>query len=163
MNCNNIKELILTDYVDNELAPDKRTLLETHLMNCPACRNLASSIKETAGILADGKRVSLDRDKIWQKITAEIASEKSPSIIYEPRRQMSLLEKIFPVARPAVVGVGLVLLIVLTTFYFKPVNTAKLQEQEEGIEYLAYTVDAIDTIDDVESDGFGTSIEEYFL
>jgi len=155
----------MTDYTDERLAPDQRTLLEAHLKNCPACRNFAASMKETAGVFASVKPVSLDRDKIWQKIIDDIEQEKTPSMIYEPLRQVSILDKIFRAVKPSYVLVSAAIVIVITTFYFQrlPVETAKNQEKEDQVEYLVSVVDEVASLDESEGEGFGTSIEEYFL
>ena len=164
MNCNNVRELILTDFSDNELSPDKQKMLETHLATCLACRNLAAGIKECSGVLSGAERISLDRDKIWQRIVAEIDAEKTSSVIYEPVRGVSVWEKLFAAVKPAYVLASLGLVILLTSFVVRrpPVVTVQLQEKEEEVQYLAYVIDQF-AADESEGDNLGTSIEEYFL
>lgn len=53
MNCAEI-EILLCDYVDGALRPEDRTVLESHLAGCPACRQLADDV---IGITAFVERV----------------------------------------------------------------------------------------------------------
>src|SRR5262245_45979686 len=137
MNCNNFRELILTDYADGQLGPEKQQLLDSHLRDCIACRNLAASIKESSGTLSNLPRIALDREKIWQKISAEIGNVKAPSIVYEPDRRVSILNKLFPRLKPAFVGMSLVFLNLTAIIYaqYKRVETANLKEKEEEVLY----------------------------
>jgi len=162
VNCNNIKEWILTDYTDNELTADKRRLVEMHLKDCLACRNFSLSVKETAGAVTNIQRVSLDQEKIWQQIRTEIDQEKSPSLIYKPRHRVSIWEKIF--LRPAYAGAGMALVVLLTIFYFHrlPGKMAKQQEKVEDIQYLSDVVKDL-ALDESEGDSSSSSLEEYFL
>lgn len=163
MNCNNFKEWIMTDYVDSELAPEKQKLLEAHLKDCPACRSLAVGLKESAEILAGSDRVVLDRERIWKKVMEGIGEKSAPSIIYEPLPRPSPTQSLLRRFKPALVFVSLVLVVLLSALYVqrRPIQTVNPQEQEEEIEYLAYVVDSVE--DDPDGDGFGTSLEDYFL
>ena len=47
MNCEKIKELIITDYIDNEMSDEKRIRLNIHFSRCQECKEFFETVKNT--------------------------------------------------------------------------------------------------------------------
>ena len=77
MDCKTIKELILTDYLDNELDLKKRQDLETHLKNCSACADFAKNAKAEVVEPFNNAKQPIAQEYLWHQIKARI--EKEPA------------------------------------------------------------------------------------
>jgi anti-sigma factor RsiW len=49
--CEHVREL-MSDYVDDELAPDERGRVERHVAFCPRCRTVLANLRLTVGALS---------------------------------------------------------------------------------------------------------------
>ncbi len=180
MNCKKIQELILTDYLDQEMPQDKQKELESHIASCTQCREfLALAKKTTIESLANIKTDNLSQDIIWSKIQKEIQEEKQSLIDYN--QAPGFLEKLkniifFPKHRLAwSTCAAIAMLIVVFNINHQQmasdqnnqVQTAVLNNQKvidnvavevEREEYLSYLLDP-----DYDYTGYGTSLETYFL
>lgn len=84
MNCNEARDLILTDALDAEISPaDKRELL-THLVACESCRLLMDQAEERLKAAFLNAPRPAPPDHIWNRISAkldeiEMAGRKEPS------------------------------------------------------------------------------------
>ena len=47
MNCEKIKELILTDYIDNEMDDEERIRLNIHFAHCQECKEFFETVRNT--------------------------------------------------------------------------------------------------------------------
>lgn len=127
MNCEQVKELLLTDHIDGELSSGAAEELGNHLEGCPACRAYQTSVREAA--LAPFARLTPRKPApdLWQRILTAIRAE-SP-VIREPLpaapggwrsafQQLKLLFKLVP----AMALAGL-LLVLGTLWQGKPLPT----------------------------------------
>jgi len=180
MNCKKVQELILTDYLDNEMPQDKQKELENHLASCAECKEFLALAKKAAiEPLANSKIANLFQDIIWSKIQKEIQAEKESLIDYDPT--LGFLEKLKSImffSKPRLAfstfAVIAVLIIVFNISYQQidlgqnnQVKTAALNNQKvidtgsavnEREEYLSYLLDQ-----ENDYEGYGTSLESYFL
>ena len=90
MTCNTER---LSEYLDDELAPDARRDVDLHLASCAECRTLLTElalVKETAAELAGGEAIP-ERD-LWVGITANQTNQPNIANIenHRPRRTLSL-------------------------------------------------------------------------
>ena len=77
MTCNTER---LSEYLDDELAPDARRDVDLHLASCAECRTVLSElalVKDTAAELAGGEVIP-DRD-LWPGITANRSNQSNQS------------------------------------------------------------------------------------
>ena len=82
MNCERVKELLLTDHLDGELGTEEARAVEQHLDACPACRSYQTTVREAA-VGPFAKLTPLrPPPTIWQSIVATLESESR--VIREP-------------------------------------------------------------------------------
>ncbi|NMD09723.1 MAG: hypothetical protein GYA74_00955, partial [Acidobacteria bacterium] len=61
MSCNRIEEL-LPGFLDGDLGPGERAMVEDHLRTCPACASLLALLGETDAALASFPEVEVGDD-----------------------------------------------------------------------------------------------------
>lgn len=79
MNCEQIKDLLLTDHLDGELGTEEMTAVQRHLDACPACRAYQVSVR-TAAVGPFASLAPLQPPAtLWQRIITVIRAE-SPGV-----------------------------------------------------------------------------------
>ena len=100
MTCEKMRELILTDYSDNELPADTAQLVREHLAACPACAAFEARVRGVAiDPFKDVRPVAPSGD-VWRRVKGAV--EKKPS-------GMRLSKPIFAAATVAVMLIAVVL------------------------------------------------------
>ena len=174
MNCREIRDMILTDYLDGEQWEERSIEVEKHLTACSACRDFATQVKEKTVLpLQQSKPIQVDEEVIWQNIKAEIETEDRPLEGYRPSFFASWAEHLRAFwGRPKVVWsfARVALLLAIMVLQFKVVYDGRMAKQkaaQEEVQYLAYVVEEFmfeeSNGDETNGAGFGTAIEEYFL
>jgi hypothetical protein len=69
----------ISSYIDQEIPYQKRKAFEEHLKNCPACKNLYSSIIATRTSMQDLPKVSVS-EQFLNKLQARILTERNARI-----------------------------------------------------------------------------------
>ena len=165
MNCEKIKELILTDYIDNEMNDEERIRLNIHFANCHECKELFETAKNTVvKPFVNAKKIEMP-GFIWHRVKQAIMAEEQKKLSFVPNI-LKKLRSVFYIPRSALAMstiMALVLIVVLTaTLRFS--NQESLEtNREDQAEYSAYSIETpIGTV--LNNDGgFGTSVEKYFL
>ncbi|MCD4781254.1 MAG: zf-HC2 domain-containing protein [Candidatus Omnitrophica bacterium] len=179
MNCKEIQELILTDYLDGEIHQGKKGLLESHLASCRDCKEFFVLAQQTTvEPFMKAKKYDRSRAVVWARLQEDIQNEKKDTP--ECQQEFGLIERwkkiIFfpePVFVWGVFAVLVVLFFLLSASVKQPylVNQNQGQDQNQikqevlvasketadQDEYLAYYFNEEDTTD------YGTSVEQYFL
>ncbi|MBF0494064.1 MAG: zf-HC2 domain-containing protein [Candidatus Omnitrophica bacterium] len=159
MNCDRVRDRILTDYIDGECGEKTRLEIERHISSCVSCGELYSLIQEK--IKKPFASVSPEEPplKVWEEIQARIQPERQHVKEQALAGFFEKLTVIFAFRRPIAVLAGIMLVFALGVGYFQAYdyNAAK--------EYLAEEMDTLSSVraDNGSSEGFGTSIEEYLL
>ena len=85
VNCKSIKKQFLTNYMEGNLEPDQKTLVENHLANCPQCREHFREIQGIASLLksytvADPGEAFWDglSSKIYSRVNSEKLTQRKP-------------------------------------------------------------------------------------
>jgi len=166
MNCKKIRELIITDYIDGQIAQGIKKEVEEHLAICSKCRQFKQTVLKEA--IEPFKRAEEVRppDYLWYRIKDAIAARGEKESLSVFRRVRILWEHVFSSPRPvfalATISAVILMAVVLTKL---PLNNQKTVNTylEEQLEFLVH-------LDVNESDYFdtgivslGTSIEEYLL
>jgi anti-sigma factor RsiW len=164
MTCKKIKELILTDYIDNQMNEEDSIHLNIHLANCHECKEFLEAVKNTAvKPFANSKKIA-PPEFLWQRVKESIMAEdqKQPNLVDSI---LERLKSVFSMPRPAfaISTIMALVLIVALTVNFK-FNQQALEINREGqIEYSNYSVEAPVSVFLNNNGGFGTLVEEYFL
>ncbi len=169
MKCNQIQEIILTDYLDQCVDEKMEKIVKDHLEHCNACQEfLAVASKVSVEPFAKSKRAELSEQNIWNRIQEQIDNEKDT---VREDSYLSLLWKdfkqVFAFPRPAFIfGTMMTLLLVFMIWgqgdYINKKKTIAVNETEE-IEYVAYLLgtDEYDIAYDDESTQ--TELNAYYL
>ncbi len=75
MECKEIQQWLITDYLDNELAGEPLVKVEDHLKVCAHCRELLETARQ-AGVASFPKTEMRPEPGVWQKIQDRILAEK---------------------------------------------------------------------------------------
>ena len=149
MTCELIRELILTDYSDGQLSPDRVKKVDEHLMHCLNCRVLAQTVrKEVVEPFMNPKMEDVN-PAIWRRIKDTIQEEQK-SLSMRPSILDSVRDFIFAF-KPMVVTACL--FIMLAAVVFVRHNQIKPEP------YLTYMMGS----DNQSNDSTSSSIEKYFL
>ena len=78
MNCDRIRELLITDYADGELSEKNRVLVETHTEACPDCQRVMENIKSAPeGLFGEGELKKAPYE-VWHGVRERIAASPNP-------------------------------------------------------------------------------------
>jgi len=167
MNCKKIRELILTDYLDEEVDEEQKKVIVHHLADCVDCQTFMMTAKKTVNE-PFGNVESINPDEfLWHKIKRMIEAEKQR----QNKPTIGILSMIRDRSRiliPAVVMAVVVIVVIWTdiiTFkqssFYKKETTDLSQEtflglnsdmEDESVEHAL-----------MKNVNFQTAIEEYFL
>ncbi len=153
--CEKFRDLILTDYVDEELEVTAKQEVEAHLLVCSECRQLADEVRrDLIQPFQQAPRQEIP-DQVWSSIRNKITEAATEKSLLD-----RLIELLFPKA--AVALGSLAVLILMSTFLFNNWQKQQAKEKDQG-EYLAYLLESPSASAETESNGLSTSIETYFL
>jgi anti-sigma factor RsiW len=160
MNCHKIQELILTDYIDGEMKEPQKRQLEEHLLHCVRCQEYAAAAqKSVVEPFLDGKNFTPPAS-FWSRIEEEIRSrqlEKTESVFDWWRGFQFAPRPVFAAA------MGIILILFVGAINHVRINNQEARKGQDQIEYLAALIDTPGDIYSNDENGFGTTIEEYFL
>ncbi|MBU4376627.1 MAG: zf-HC2 domain-containing protein [Candidatus Omnitrophica bacterium] len=159
MGCENIQELLKSDYLDGELVPARKQLVREHLLKCPACRELEGRLKAQRGLIMSAKKAA-PPERVWQNIRRAITTERTG----EESKFRSALERLrerFFMPRPVfAVATALVAIICVVVVAGAIIRTRHFYAGNGEDIFTIYTLNGESS--DLPND-FGTAIEEYFL
>jgi len=166
MKCEQIQELLLTDYLDGQLDGEGLKSIEQHLSDCPGCREfLAVARKITVEPFYSSKKVFLSQEDVWHRIKQQIEKEHSqPSLSHRLAEMILGLKELVP--KPAWALSIMVAGVILTAVYFNSWNRQEMVQtasSEDNGQYIAYFTDDVGSGQPEDNGGYGTAIEEYFL
>jgi len=165
MNCEKIKELILTDYIDNEMIDKERIRLNIHFAHCHECKGFFETVKNTVvRPFAHAERIE-PPGFIWHRVKEAIMAKKQQ----KPSFVTSILEKlkfVFYIPKPVLamstIMVLFLVVALITTLRFSNKETLEAN-REDRAEYSAYSIETPVSALLNNDGGFGTLVEKYFL
>ncbi len=165
MNCEKIKELILTDYIDNEMDGEEKIRLDIHFADCHVCKEFFEAVKNTVvKPFANANKIE-PPEFIWHRLKEAIIVRQQKKLSFVD----SLLEKlksVFYIPKPALAMstiMALALIAALTATLRFSNKEALETNREDQAEYSAYSIEAPVSALSNNDEGFGTSVEKYFL
>lgn len=162
MNCPKIQELILTDYIDGEITEEKKREVEQHLLHCAGCREYAAAARKSAVEPFLVEKQVVPPEGLWARIEEKIINEQRDRRGFG-EEFLSRLEFFSALPRPALVVTGVMLVLLIGGINQVWNHYQEAKKEQEQVNYLLALVDtSVDSAMNGE-DGFGTSIEEYFL
>jgi anti-sigma factor RsiW len=162
MNCEDVQEIILTDYIDGCLTGSIKTQLESHIKDCPECQEFrAVALKILSVPFAD-----LPRERMPESVVkAVMANVTAKQTAYEGMWLQQFLEGIrkfdFPTIFVARLAVFVFTLFVMSGIGLR-INNLQQAKQKERVLFLASIVE-LPSINNKVVGTYGTSMESYFL
>ena len=161
MNCEKIKELILTDYIDNQMSRQEKMRLDMHLARCQGCKEFLETVKNTViEPFADAKEL-VPPEFIWQRIKETIISERQETRSFVAGI-LGKLRLIFSIPRSAL-AMSTITAITLIVMLTATLRFSNKEAREVQSEYSVWSMEIPVSTFLNNDGGFGTSIEEYFL
>ncbi len=160
MQCNQVQDILLTDYSDREIAPWKKQEIDRHLAQCSGCRELYEQIQ--------GLRIELKKDRsdfppsrVWERIRARIEGQRLavPERIPWFQRLFERIRLPAPVLYPVFASFAVILLLA-GTVYFHSSHRPSLRPGS-GVSLFQLAALATDAQDDEKN--FLMDVEKYFL
>lgn len=167
MKCEQVKELILTDYLDGQLGKEQKAQLEKHLTTCRDCKEYELFTRTTVIDPFNNLERHNPPEAAWHNIREQIQEElprqeSSNAFAYFINRIQTLLS----IPKPAlVVTPVIVLILVVITLIKLPHEDRKIVKvnPESQIECITYLMSVFDQEIMNVDDDFETSIEGFFL
>jgi anti-sigma factor RsiW len=158
--CEQIKDLILTDYIDGELDKDLAGSIESHLLDCSDCRAFFKEVKDNAAMPFQKVLQEPVPSQLWSAIKENIENENQAT-----NPLADFLDKfrgliIFPKLVPVFASVALMLLVGSVTLNTVQIQQAKDKDQGE---YLVALLSPTSSSTQGDNNDLGTPIEHYFL
>jgi anti-sigma factor RsiW len=160
-----IKDLILTDYLDDQLPAEQKKEIDKAIAQDPELQDFLKMAQESLQKPFEKAPVLETPEYLWRDIKAVIEEEKNqPSplnaLVDAVRRTFDWL---FAIPKPAMALAAIVLLFSVSIPTKNLIQRHLTHQQEiKRIEYLAFLAEGLQNVDEERGD-LGTSIEEYFL
>jgi hypothetical protein len=158
MRCKRVREVLLTDYMDNETTDRLRHKIDKHISACAECRAYKDQIFDTFSHLSLPLRTPFPQEDIWHSIDSEIADKAKAGAkgitVFTPAWKKG----VFVFASAAA------LLLMVITFKFTHNNYI-----DDLGSFFAEEVVFLNGLSSAQNQGvfeqpnFNTAIEEYFL
>ncbi len=166
MNCKNIQDLLLTDYLDGQLEEEKKKTFDDHLNSCFDCREFALVAQNNIMQPFINAENLIPPDHIWEGIKKTIEEKPEPLRFGFWTSFWNSIKESFLFPRPAYALAGiLVIFVVIMTL--NSMNLERQQktnhESEKEIEYITYLAKNTLDVSVDQNGGYGTAIEYYFL
>ena len=158
--CDQMRPILLTDYIDNELDENTRRSIDEHLLECHECRAIVDRVRADMFLIAKESLGKKAPPHLWASIAKDIESESrvkngASDFLKTLRDRLTI-----PRLAPALVGI---ILLVLSTSFFLYTRHAGQAARAGEYEYTADMLGSGEFSPDSENEGLGTPIEEYFL
>ncbi len=167
MKCEDVKELILTDYLDGQLEKEQKSQIEKHLTICTDCSDYEHLTRTAVVEPFNNTERHNPPEAAWHNIREQIEKEKLP--LQEQTNSFAdfvrMIKSFLYIPKPALVATTIaVLLFVITVIKFQPENQKIVKvSPEKQIECITYLISVFDQETVNGDDDLETSIEDLFL
>lgn len=126
MDCRQIRQMLASDYLDNELDIAAREQVDRHLETCPDCRKISKNLAEISLSLRRAQKQNVPQG-VWPRIQTELRRQHVRAAGPKTVFQTNLVE--FLLMRPAfaAAAAAAILILVSAAFYmqmYQPAGTA---------------------------------------
>ena len=163
MDCEKMREIILTDYLDGRIDGDRSGSLEQHFDVCSDCREFARIAREKAVLLFEGAGREAVDESVWDNIKEQVKQKTEPCGINPLEAFLDGWKSwfVFPVPARAWVVTVLVCLVIGGPLAIRQTALAREQADQQAVFYVEL-VGARSAESGAEAD-YGTPLEKYFL
>ncbi|MFH1645527.1 MAG: zf-HC2 domain-containing protein [Candidatus Omnitrophota bacterium] len=162
MNCKRVRELILTDYLDNCMSDNVRIEFDAHLAECAECNLFAHKVKDEVSKPFSSVQKEVPPEKVWHNLK-EVIVEEGKQPVSNPF--VELLGKLararfFP--RPAFAfATAMAIMLILAVFVARPLHNQAILDN-----YINDQIGFLDSLEEFSGESYdeiGTSIEKYLF
>lgn len=115
MNCEMVKSLLLTGYIDNELDAGTSAAVKGHLAKCPSCEAFEAAIRRSAvEPFRDVDNVQ-PPEKVWRKIAVSIKEAPRPGLKFTSLQQGLAAAFAFP--KPLFLAATMAMILLVTALF----------------------------------------------
>ncbi len=161
MNCKDIRELLKSDYLDNEAGLRQEQDVKEHLDRCPECRAVEKKLRSQRLLFENAGRFQ-PPEQVWRNIREAIVNERMkeedpvrPTLIERLRGLIWSQRPVFAVVR---VMAMMIFAVVLAGGILRRQQLINQEINSDIISAYSFSSDNGELARDM-----GTSIEEYFL
>ncbi len=160
MNCKEIRGLVLTDYIDGELAAKDKEEVDRHLAECGNCREFYAYVQASVSQPFLNTDLIFSSDLIWERVKEQIEHERQRKTLGLVDRWEDLKARFF-IPKPAL-GIATLLLLFLVAGAGIGIHAGK-ENRQQRIDYLASLTVPMGDAAAATNPDLGTAIEKYFL
>ena len=164
MKCNDWQDLILTDYLDDQMSKERTIQLEEHLSTCQECREFVAHARKAVIEPFENAEKAQPSEKVWHNIKDAIGEEQ------EAEEFVSLWDRIRAIIfipKPAMALATTAIVLVAATFifnhYHQQFQMAKYVAMQNQVDDINYVLDELAAYSEENNFYEQTDIEEYFL
>ena len=164
MKCHEWQDLILTDYLDDQMSKEQTAQLEEHLIACRECREFAVDARKAVIEPFEHAQKVEPSEQVWQNIKEVISEEQ------ESEGSVSLwdrLKEIVFIPKPAMAFATVIIALLAATVTFNHYNQQFQMAQyvaiQNQIDDIDYVLDELAVFSEENNFYKPTGIEEYFL
>jgi predicted anti-sigma-YlaC factor YlaD len=164
MDCRKSRELILTDYIDDQVTGNEKTRLEEHLTHCAECKNFYEVAVKSAKEPFLNIQAANPPEYLWRRIKETILTEEEKRNAFIPGL-FARLKKVLYIPRPAfaIISAAMLFLVIGTAIGVRINNNVFRLNAEDQYEYFSYLAGSPEDGSVNGNGSFGTQLEKYFL
>ncbi|MFA6218091.1 MAG: anti-sigma factor [Candidatus Omnitrophota bacterium] len=166
MNCEKIKAVLMTDFMDNECSGAVQEEVVAHLKACGECRSFEQLLRRKVWQPFRAIKAVKPPEEIWQRIKDSIEAAQAPRVAPGWSRILDLLRGNYLSGWRPVFGISTVMVAILVTVLVvqSPLSRNRLVKEslQEKSDYLLSLHHSL--TQDMNGDAdFDTTIEHYFF
>jgi len=161
MNCKKIKDLLLSDYIDNENDQSLRKQIQEHLEHCASCSRLEQEAQQVRIPFKKAQRIQPPFE-VWENIRERITQERQQEYQWGWIGFRSWLDRLLARREPVFVA-ATALALIIAVFVWSRMAFHPYYVQRKGNNHEVAFMLSLNGQDDDMTNDLGTSIEEYFL
>jgi len=171
MNCKKIQDLIITDYLDNELKSGLQAKIKAHIEKCAACCQFEQALRQAAVEPFKHVQKLQPPEYLWHRIketvTADLPETEPAGVLVKVKDALGFL---FQFPKPVFAAALVVTVVLVSTVYTRVIVQKKQVARQQVTGYLNEQADFISSlkdpkityINDKELD-LNAVVEEYLL
>ena len=164
MNCKRTRELLLTDYLDQQAGLKLKTEVEGHQKTCPECRRFEEEIRKAIVLPFKDAKGPQAPQSVWLNITERIAQRESSkrSLLDWLRERL----QVFTLPAPALTFASTTVILLAVFGLIAKQNMDKNQIGDyfsQQISFYSVLNNGMENVDNKEGADLGSTVEKYLF
>ncbi len=165
MNCDQIRDLILTEYLDGECSPEVKQKVEIHLSSCRVCAELAADARQvTVEPFIDIPTFKISSERVWSALQQQIAMEEKLPVRTSWRENWSMLwDRWVTLPRAALAGLVMGVVVIAIGVGVLAPSLSTVKQRVTAVELMEETFEELDEMAMADKEIYAADFEGYFL